>query len=184
MMGWFAIMTEPRRELAAATYLRAEGIEAYCPMVREMRRRRVRGTHRFQIKPILAAAFPRYLFAQATIPLFQIVKNSPLKIGRMWIVSAGRGYSHRPIMASDEVIDEIRSMTEMLSPVEVGAKVRLNGDVPLLAQVAAINRLHTHGEVSLWLKMLGAERLVTVPLQAIGAIAERNGRWITATETV
>jgi len=56
MPHWYALHTKPRQELRALEHLQRQAYDAYCPLLRE--RRRKHGEYTWLIAPL----FPRYLF--------------------------------------------------------------------------------------------------------------------------
>lgn len=59
---WFAVVTQPRSEAIAATWLRRRGYHAIFPFDRHKVRRRRPGTKIYVVTEVIKPHFPRYIF--------------------------------------------------------------------------------------------------------------------------
>jgi transcriptional antiterminator RfaH len=98
MKSWYAVQTKPRKEAAVLAALGRAGIEAYCPRIRQWRRRRkvrVRGE---------VPLFPGYLFARLTfLEDYARVRWTP---GLLRVVTSGGVAVEIP----EQMMGEVRAM--------------------------------------------------------------------------
>jgi transcription antitermination factor NusG len=95
---WYAIQTKPNKERAVVAALSRAGLEAYCPRIRQWRRRK-RGRVRLE-----ATLFPGYLFARlAFLQDYARVRWTP---GLLRVVTSGSV----ALEVSEEMLNEVRAM--------------------------------------------------------------------------
>ena len=176
-MAWYALYCEPQREARVAEFCRSAGLEAYCPLVREARRRKKRGTaNSYTLDHVEVAAFPRYAFADADDRLHDLRRDPPDKVGRIRIVGAAGS----PLTIADSVMAGVKLVVDQAAPLRIGDKVRVDrGGTPIIGTVSDLSRLKKRREVTTLLSILGGERSVTVPLAEVVAV-QRDGNWIAA----
>lgn len=112
------------------------------------------------------AAYPRYIFARSD-GLIRLAEEAPSRVGRLSVVRMGED----PVAIRDSVVCALEAVAFYAEKmVRVGQDVRLTMLEGLLATVSAVNRLASHGEVSVWIDMLGSRRVIDVPFSALGEV--------------
>ena len=160
---WNALYVGHLREVAARDYVAMRGIEAYCPLINEqVRIRRRDGSYTVRNRDV--PAYPRYIFARPD-GLMRVASEAPLRVGKISVVRM----DGEPVGIRDSVMSALAHMAQFADrALRVGQSVRLGGTLDgLVAIVSSVNKIATHGEVSVWLAMFGSVRKVSVPLQDI-----------------
>jgi transcriptional antiterminator RfaH len=160
-MNWCVARTEPRREAAAARFLRLRGYEeVYVPRLREHRTRR--GRRLVTVMPL----FPSYLFLR-------------IQDGRWWdarwcacvcglIMNGGS-----PAVMTDNIIEELRRRevggafelpTLRLEP---GVQVKILAG-PLAGQIGILGALRPHERVLVLMSWLGKVELRKDAIEVVG----------------
>jgi transcription antitermination factor NusG len=165
---WYCVVTNPRCELRAAASVEARGIGPYLPMLDRVARR---GTRMVDVRLPL---FPRYLF-------IAVVRD-----GQFYDLRSCDGVygvlrnDGRPVEVPLRIIAELQSAEAQgvfdwrpknATAFAPGSPVRLIG-WPGGTIVAEIIRQTSTRRVDVLLRMLGAERRVSVPIDQVEAIAE------------
>ena len=100
-MNWYAVYTQPQKELVAARNLLNQGFEAYLPRYRKQCR------HARRTYTVMAPLFPRYLFVRMD-PAQQRWRSINGTMGVSYLLSEGP----EPIALPDEIIETIRAREE------------------------------------------------------------------------
>jgi len=169
-MVWIATYSSPRKEMATAEWLASQGEEVCCPTAKSFVRRRIRKSENYAVSEVQAPVFPCYVFAKVSSLIYGLIRNPPLKVGRLHIVSSARV----PIEVPDKVIGDIAELYAggmVLSPegIRPGAMVRLALAAGMMVEVASTDRLEKYREITVWLDMLGLRRQSNYPLELISA---------------
>lgn len=132
-------------------------------MVLERHRRHWRGD-RYALVDRELPAFPRYIFARDEDWLVDAMHSSR---ERMHALAGG---------VSEDVVDELRRMVTEVNdlPLRCGDKVKLLAS-GLTGVVVSLDKYHSHRTVSVLTQMLGSEREISVPVQAIGELPMDDG---------
>lgn len=177
-MSWWAVFTEPRRELFARDRLVEAGVPVYCPHVRVTRRQviaRHRGwrqrtwgervRERYRITTGDEAVLPRYLFAHGDLATILAVR------GVLDVVR--NGVSRNALTVPDAVVAAARlQLGDSDGPARPRAVARLSealrwktGDqafmragtafAGLCVTLTSVARLDTTGEIEGWLSLFG-----------------------------
>ena len=93
---WYVVRSKPHQEYSVESNLSREGIEVFCPRIREVKR------IRRSIQSVVTPLFPGYLFARFCLSQSRIVMYAT---GVRNLVSFG----HVPAIVQDEIIDGIRA---------------------------------------------------------------------------
>jgi transcription antitermination factor NusG len=177
MMPWFAIYSRPFAEKAVAEALRGS-MPVFYPFTREVKRvPRGRG---HKLVTLERAYFPRYLFAEPrTEELHDVTRTKG-------VLALVRGRDREPIEVPPRVVAAFRALGDLDGCVEekdftkpqkfcasVGDSVVLRWQNHILdgfvAKLSSVARLVSHEEVSVFVRMLGAERECRIPSWAVGA---------------
>ena len=117
--SWLVIMTKPRMEIEAKKHLIRQGIEAYLPLWKELKKRS--GAWETIVSPM----FSRYLFARQS---YEDQSLSSVRSTRG--VSGLVHFGKEPAWASDKLINDIRvfestqiNQTDQLKPFKKGDQV-------------------------------------------------------------
>jgi transcriptional antiterminator RfaH len=178
---WFAVMTSPRSEQEASVHLRRAGFLTFYPHTRETVRISRAGTHRRLLVEVERPLFPRYIFVALRGPSEGLYAVKGLR-GVSCIVRLR--FSGVPLQIPNCVMDRIIDWAdgEGLVPTATalhwfrgkpGDSVEIK-DGPLdglITCIASVDALDRTDEVSVWVKMLGAEHQVSVPASSVKLIA-------------
>lgn len=176
MTRWYAVMTNPRSEEIAAKNLRRSGYYTFFPHERHRRRRKRPNANAFVIEWVTKPYFSRYIFVALRSPdesLYGVNEadgvstvvycgDEPLEIPHVVMDELmARGDANGHVGAIDEV--ERKRM-------KPGQSVMIGENNPLAGFVGQI-AVDNGKEVSVWLKVLGATRMVSVDPSAVAEIA-------------
>lgn len=109
-LAWYAVYTQPGKELLAAQQLRTQGFDVYLPQYQKMRR------HAGRAEIVAAPLFPRYIFA-----------GIDLERQRWRSVNGTRGvvglvmFGDKPMPVPAPVIDEIRGREDVTGFIQLNA---------------------------------------------------------------
>lgn len=181
---WVAVHTMAGREGPVAYWLDRGRYRIWYPYIKiSVRRGRGRGRY----GEVMRSYFPRYLFAG--------IRETDSYGGAISAINDTSGVSTvvhlngNPLEIPGPVIAELMGRTEggelMLAcglPKEpaafdgkVGDGIKIVGDpafTGLMGEVFSLSRLDAHGEIGIWLNLLGADRKMFLPASKIGKITE------------
>jgi len=177
---WFAVMTQAGQEAHAERHLRKRGFWVFYPHQRVKERRGRNKLLEIVDRPL----FSRYVFVALRHPneTFEAVDTT---YGVATVVR--RSFSKEPLQIPTPVMDALIEIAdaEGLVPSDKpphwfkgreGDTVELVDEEPyfgLVARIASISELDAKGRIRVFLRMLGAEREVDVPLQAVATLRVR-----------
>lgn len=170
---WFAVMTHPRRERAAAQEVNALELRSFYPWVK-VRKNRRRG-RQVITEWIEEPYYPRYVFADCRLDDIHKVNairyvsrvvafgNKPASIpdGIMRVIMAGA--SSAGMMGSKDEVSRQRF--------EAAQQVKFVSGSPMQGVLARILKDQGARDVQVLLSMMGSERELTVPASSIEAVA-------------
>ena len=179
MTNWHAVYCEPQRDLLAAKELQRRGFEVFCPFeVVKVQRRQ--GHARFKMVEVTRSVFSPYLFIRTD--RFLAALQVP---GLLTFV----GVQGDPLPIPGKVIDTLKKLVDgdgrlvrsgKLASTwftgAVGSEFDFNHTSPLrgmLGRISALSDLDERGEIKAFVKMLGGEREVVVPISAVGTVYDR-----------
>jgi transcriptional antiterminator RfaH len=167
MAYWAATRCLPRRERTAEKFLQQAGFEVYLPQIRE--RKLLRGRRVQMLSPL----FPGYCFTRIELQ-WHAARWCP------GVVNLVRNADGLPAHVPDEIIADIRKREKrgvvelpQLARFKVGDQVQVisgafSGRHGLFASMAAQDR------VAVLLEMMGAQRQVQLPHDAVEAVQCRG----------
>jgi transcriptional antiterminator RfaH len=178
---WFAVLCGPRSEQEASVNLRRAGFRVFYPHVREIVRVKQLGTARRLRQEVERPLFPRYIFVALRDAAEGLYAVKGLR-GVSCIVRLR--FSGVPLQIPNCVMNRIIDWAdgEGLVPTakalhwfrgKPGDSVEIK-DGPLdglITCIASVDALDRTDEVSVWVKMLGAEHQVSVPASSVKVIA-------------
>lgn len=175
--------TAPLCEMKACDRLLSSSVDAFCPTISVKRRRKRPMRNTYVVETVVVPMFSRYLFVAASAAIHVI--NSVTEILRLLVFGGVR------LTVPGDVVEELKlnsvevDRTEVTGFIgQVGDSLRFATDhvfAGFLGRIKSLERLSSHSEVSVWVNnMLGSERLINVPVRAIGEIAHGGGRWMPA----
>ncbi len=167
MEGWYVIHTKPRQEVRAEEHLDRQGFRCFLPRIKH---KRTRLKQRIEsIEPL----FPRYLFLRLDPSQDSVAPIRSTK-GVIGLVRFGDRLPTVP----EAFIDELLAVTDTLSGLVHIPEQRYKKGEKVLIEVgplAGINGIFqaTRGQdrVIILLEMLGSQREVVVPKDAIATVA-------------
>lgn len=163
MKRWYAVYTQPQRELMACEHLERQGFEVVAP--RCMKRRR----HARRVEDVPAPLFPRYIFAcfDAADAAWRVIRSTR---GVVEIVRSGLTPLPVPVGVVEEIsrrLDETGCMhlveTSRLSP---GDRIRIETG-PFADYEAIFQSVRDEDRVVALLSLLGREVRAEVPIEAV-----------------
>jgi transcription antitermination factor NusG len=186
-MSWWAVYTEPRRELFARDQLLEAGYaEVFCPFERITRRDTAARTRHKPVRTFQEPIFPRYLFianqaGELDVPRVNAVRG---------VATVVKSVSGRPLEAPNEVIEALRKVATADGLVAARDLSKFSsrftgkpGDrfiyrhrpfEGLVGCLSSIAELDATGNVRIWLNILGGEREIVVNHKAVGRILPKT----------
>jgi transcription antitermination factor NusG len=180
---WYAALTGPRAEQEASVNLRRAGYWVFYPHVRENVRKKRQGGGVKLLVGVIRPLFPRYVFFALRSPAenFQAAEEAK---GVSAVVRLR--YSKIPLQIPNKVVDLIMDWADKDGMVptatalhwfrgKVGDSVEVK-DGPLdglITCIASVDALEASDEISVWVKMLGAEHKVAVPVASVKLVEVR-----------
>ena len=167
---WFVVQSQPRKELYASANLENQGFVTFTPRLR----RTVR--HARQLKTVLAALFPRYLFVSLDLSRDRWRSvNGTFGVSR--IVTDG----NLPAPVPRGLVETLMETADGNGTVALGAPLTPGEDVRLLHgpfadQIGRLVRLDDAGRARVLLEILGAEREVSIEPAALAPVMNASGR--------
>lgn len=177
-MAWHVLYVWPGHEDEIRKKLVAGGIVVVMPTMRVRQRKRGKHPGQWVLVDEELPLFPRYLFVEgedwATMRAVRGVVM-PLKVGGV-IAEV----SEAVVRAVERIgLSEDRVGTRFAG--RVGMLARFGDGSVLAGLIGKIVRLdESRGTAQILFSMLGSERLIPVPLPAIGAVSGDGDRWTTA----
>lgn len=179
-MSWLAIYSQSGLEKSVAESLLLFSFPVFYPFVREVLRVTRGGSSNLETRE--RAYFPRYLFVDVPINFFSEIKKIK---GVITVVNC----LGEPLVIPDWVIETIRESgapdgcMEEINFTKI-PKVRFAGNIGdsviikwrdsilsgLQGKLSSLSRLDSHGEVGVFLRMLGSERECRVPVGVVRTI--------------
>ena len=181
--SWLAIYSRPNCEKIVAENLRELGKVLYL-FVKETRR--VKRMHKYRIETVERSFFSRYLFSQAGPYQSPAIK----RIEGVCAIVSRRG---EPLLVPNRVIDFLEGMADREGCVDstdftrpsalfrgkVGDAVRIAWPNHILdgfiSRLHSIADLDTKGEVRMFIRFLGSEREVDVPVGFVRLVGAAVG---------
>ena len=162
MLQWFAVLTKPRAERIGREHLERQGFECRLPLLRrEARARRPAGA-----EPL----FPRYLFLRA-----DPARDELARVRSTRGVSGLVRFGAEPARVPAPVLDALAARSDVDGcvrldppPLVAGAPVRIV-DGPLAGVEAIFRAQAAEDRVLLLVRLIGGERLATLPLRHLAA---------------
>ena len=163
---WYAVHTQPQKEVRAELNLRQQGFSTYLPRYTRTRR------HARRTETVTRPLFPRYLFVALDVARdrWRAVQST---FGVSNMILAG----DLPASLPEGVVDDIRRREDALGFVKLGlpAGVAPGSAVRLLDGVFAdytgvLDRIADECRVTVLLKLLGRDVRVFVPAASIGTV--------------
>ena len=159
---WYCVKARPRQEQAAKIAMVNEaGLEVFCPMLR-FERARKSGRVR-----VLEAMFPGYLFVRFCYEThYRLVGTSN---GVSTIVSFGG----IPAIVPAAIIDELRASVADGETIEIPSNLSIGNEVEVVEgpfrgiRAIVTSVMPARARVTILLELLGMEREVEVPQQAV-----------------
>ena len=165
MKSWFALYTQPSKELLAQRHLQEQGFDVYLPRFKKIRR------HARKTETILAPLFPRYLFV-----------GIDLEHDRWRSINGTRGVSYlltngdQPISIPLSIIEKLKKQEDSEGALPITSLITfLKGDSVRIIegafenQIALFEKLDDKQRVQLLLNLLGQTVKVTLPSHEIEA---------------
>jgi transcription antitermination factor NusG len=173
-MKWFAVMTTPRGEEIANRNLKRLGYYTFYPFQRVRRLRKRANIEKHVVEWINKPYFPGYLFIAVRDGqgLYQVKGTE----GVSTVVLCGGVPLEIPTAVMDRLMkiadDGMVGSVDNVSrkPYKPGQTVKFTDNSPMSGLLAQIS-LDNGKEVRLWMKYLGANRLITVDPSVIAEIA-------------
>lgn len=175
--NWYAVYTAPRSERTADERLRRIGIYTFYPFCEVKRWRNLAGGKRVLVAEP-RAHLPRYIFAFLGDGEFMATNETH---GVVTIVSSPQ--TNRPLIIPDREMDRLMKWAEEHQTRDEREKVEFVGKVGdsfvfartspfagLIATIESLADLDTKDQIVASLKMLGSDRSIPVPAQAVGEI--------------
>lgn len=189
---WFAVMTKPNAEVQASTYLKRQGYHTFAPFIRK---RRYLGRLR-AMQDVDHALFPRYVFVAFTKPTHNhhdvnetygvstVVRlgEEPLEIPNAVMDGLMSLAEEVPIGDEGEtrlIVDPVRlkrhiaQQQHRVFDADPGASLKLKDEAPyygLIVTLASVANLDKTGEIAVFAQMLGSEREMSLPVEAVAKV--------------
>lgn len=187
---WYAIHTKAQMERPVYRQLQLLGYWAFHPIQKVKRWRKVPGRSEKRREDVTLPYMPRYTFVRAcrsdvgllnTMPGVSTVVSvdgEPVSVpgivmrALMGMSAEERDDSGRPVGALVGAVDRTKVIRAFGG--KIGDSVRLKDDFVFsgfVARIADLADLDETGQIKVWLKLLGSERLIPVPVEAIATAA-------------
>lgn len=167
MKRWYAVYTQPQREMMACEHLERQGFEVVAP--RYMKRRR----HARRVEDVPVPLFPRYIFARFDVSdaAWRVIRSTR---GVVEIVRSGSKPLPVPIGIVEEIgrrLDEAGCMhLAEKSGLCPGDRIRIESG-PFAEYEAIFQSVRDEDRVVALLSLLGREVRAEVPLGAVMPLA-------------
>lgn len=160
---WFAVHTQPNRELRATTQLLNQGYQVFVPK----RMKTVR--HARRLKTIIAPLFPRYVFIELDLTAHQW-RNVNSTFGVTSLVMQGDMPHPVPQGIVETMIASVdgKGLVQFEQDLKVGGRVRLAAG-PFADRLGILDRLDDSGRVRVLLEIMGGRVPVRVPREIVMA---------------
>lgn len=174
---WFAVHTKPQMEADADVHLRRQGYWTFYPHIRQ----KVRRGPRRRLIEVTRPLFARYLFVAFRGRSGESVHAVNETIGVSTVVyTPGRDPFEIPHPVMDELMEraDTDGLIHQAKPAHwfkgrPGQNIELKDEAPyygLCACIASVADLDKRNEIGIFLRMLGAERRMNVPVTAVAAV--------------
>lgn len=163
MKRWYAVYTQPHREMTAREHLERQGFEVVAP--RYMKRRR----HARRVEDVPVPLFPRYIFACFDVEdsAWRVIRSTR---GVVEIVRRGLDPLPVPIGIVEEIdrrLDEADCMhLAEKSGLNPGDRIRIESG-PFAEYEAIFQSLRDEDRIVALLSLLGREVRAEVPIEAV-----------------
>jgi transcriptional antiterminator RfaH len=160
---WFAVCTQPKREMRAMAQLENQGFRVFLP--RRMKTIR----HARKMQNIVAPFFPRYLFVEFDLRVTQWRSvNGTFGVSRIIMQGERPHPVPRGVVESLVACIDEKGLLRLDQHFKVGTKVRLTAG-PFAEQIGILDRLDDSGRVRVLLEIMGGPVPVQVPREYVVA---------------
>lgn len=167
MKRWYAVYTQPNREVLAREHLERQGFDVFAPWYLKRRR------HARRVEDVPAPLFPRYIFASfdADDSGWRVIRSTR---GVIDLVRSGLD----PVPVPTTIIGEIEKRSDENGFVVMarnaglvpGAKIRIEAG-PFADYEAIFQTMRDDERVVVLLSLLGREVKAEVPLEAVNPLS-------------
>lgn len=181
--AWYAVHTRPQRETEAAAQLKRQGYRTFYPFRRVRRYKPRPGRPNGERVEVEKPQFTRYLFVAIlegqglygvneadAVSTVVYGERGPLRI-------PGQVITRLMAVCDSDGLVAAEDLTAPRFDGRVGEDVRFREDHPmagLVAEIASVAGLDRTGEITVWLRLLGARRKVPVPVNAVLPMGARS----------